>query len=322
MLAQSESRMRIASFNVQNLRLREDADGPHFDGARDEIAPLAKLGAADRALDVHDRALTARLIADADADILALQEAFDQRTLDRFHDTHLAPLGAHYPNRACIPGNDGRRHVALMSRRPLQGVQSHAALAYADIGLDPPDGESASARVFRRDCLAAFLGPIWLLVVHFKAPADPASLAVTRLEALAVRKIVERRFATPSAGLWLVLGDVNVSDDATSGDAIEALTGDFAVDLASWLPEDGRWTYFHAESGHYACPDRMLASPALAPLCRNFMVRREGMSRAADAGRRLHEVGLTRPRASDHALLVVDVDMALTQGTGAIEDRE
>lgn len=299
--------MRIASFNAQNLRLREDASGAHFDGARDEIVTLAKLGATDRALDVQDRALTARLIAEADADILALQEVFDQRTLDRFHDAHLAPPGAHYPHRVCMPGNDGRRHVALMSRRPLGDVQSHAALTYADIGLDPPEGESAAAPVFRRDCLAAWCGPLWLLVVHFKAPADASSLAVMRLEAHAVRKLIERRCAAPAAGLWLVLGDVNVNN-APCADALDVLTGDFAVDLGASIPANERWTYFNAQSGHHARPDRMLASPALAALCRSFEVRREGMSRAADAGPRFGDVGQVRPRASDHALLAIDVD--------------
>jgi exonuclease III len=302
--------MRIASFNVQNLRLREDAGGPHFDGARDEITTLAKLGPADRALDLEDRALTARLIAEADADILALQEVFDQRTLDRFHDAHLAPAGALYPHRVCLPGNDGRRHVALMSRRPLAQVQSHAALTYADLGLDPPAGESATARVFRRDCLTASCDPIWLLGVHFKAPADAASVAVVRLEAHAVRRLIERRFATPAAGLWLVLGDVNVND-VPGADVLDVLSGDFAVDLAARMPADQRWTYFSAQSGRYARPDRMLASPALAPLCRSIEVRREGMSRAAHAyaGPRFSDVGEVRPRASDHALLAIDVDV-------------
>lgn len=302
--------MRIASFNVQNLRLREDAGGAHFDGARDEIVALTQLGPADRALDHEDRALTARLIAEADADVLALQEVFSQRTLDSFHDAHLAPIGARYPHRVCIPGNDGRRHVALMSRHALRDVQSHAALTYADLGLSPPDGEPATARVFRRDCLAASIGPLLLLNVHFKAPADASSLAVTRLEALGVREIVERRFAAPAGALWLVLGDVNVND-APSGDVLDVLTRDFAVDLAASLPAAERWTFFGAESGRYARSDRMLASPALASLRPTFEVRREGMSRAAAAyaGRRLQGVGLVRPRASDHALLAIDLDL-------------
>ncbi|HYD88429.1 MAG TPA: endonuclease/exonuclease/phosphatase family protein [Vitreimonas sp.] len=301
--------MRIATFNVQNLRLREDAGAPHFDGARDKIMPLSKLSAEARALDAADRALTARLIADANADVLALQEVFDQRTLDAFHDAHLAPLGARYPHRICLPGNDGRRHVALMSRLPLEGVQSHAALSYAAAGLTPPEGAEASAPVFRRDCLAAICGGVQLYVVHFKAPADPMSLAVVRREACAVRTLIERRFADPAAAFWLILGDVNVND-VPSGHVLDVLTADFAHDLAAALPAPDRWTYFNAGSSSYARPDRMLASPALAARCRALEVRREGISRAAEAhaGPRLAGVGPIRPRASDHALLLVDID--------------
>jgi hypothetical protein len=105
-----------------------------------------------------------------------------------------------------------------------------------------------------------------------------------------------------------VLGDVNVND-VPSGDILEVLTKDFAIDLAANLPAAERWTYFHAESARYARPDRMLASPALAPLCRSLQVRREAMSRAADRGPRLPGAGSVRPRASDHALLAVDVDL-------------
>lgn len=302
--------MRIATFNVQNLRLRENADGLHFDGARDQIVPLSRLSAEAKALDGKDRALTARLLADANVDVVALQEVFDHRTLDSFHDMQLAPLGALYPHRICVPGNDGRRHVAVMSRTPLEDVQSHAALTYTEIGLAPPSGETASARVFRRDCLAVSCGGVRLMIVHFKAPDHAMSLAVVRLEALAVRRLIERRFSDPASGHWFVLGDVNV-DDVPASDVLEALTKDFAIDLAATLPAQERWTYFHANGGSYSRPDRILASPAAAALCRTLEVRREGVSLAAAAhrGPRFPEVGRIRPRSSDHALLAVDVNI-------------
>jgi endonuclease/exonuclease/phosphatase family metal-dependent hydrolase len=297
--------MRMATLNVQNLRLREDAQGPHFDGARDKIVPLSRLSEDERAIDRQDRALTARLLLNANADVVALQEVFDQNTLDAFHETYLAPLGALYRHRVCLPGNDGRRHVALMSRLPLEHVVSHASLRYADLDLPPPSGVSASAPVFRRDCLAASCGGARLFVVHFKAPSDPISLAVVRLEALATRRLIERYCPDP-ASLWLVLGDVNVSD-VPEGDVLLPLTQNFAVDLGAREATGAAWTYFNAAYHSYARPDRILASPAAAKLCRGFEVRREGMSlaAAADARPRLPGVGQVRPRASDHALLAV-----------------
>jgi hypothetical protein len=305
--------MRFATLNVQNLRLREDARGPHFDGARDEIVPLSRLSEHERALDRQDRTLTAQLLMNANADVVALQEVFDQPTLDAFHETHLAPLGALYRHRVCLPGNDGRRHVALMSRLPFEHVVSHAGLTYADLDLSPPPGASASAPVFRRDCLAASCGGVRLFVVHFKAPSDPMSLAIVTLEVLAMRKLIERYCPDP-ASLWLVLGDVNVSD-IPEGDVLAPLTSNFAVDLGARETTGGAWTYFNAIYQSYARPDRILASQMAAKHCRGFEVRREGMSLAAgaDAGPRLPGVGHARPRASDHALLAVELT---PQGAG------
>lgn len=299
--------MRIATFNVQNLRLRVAAAGRHFDGARDDVRPPSKLNPEERALDLEDRALTAQLIAEADADVLALQEVFDQRTLDAFHDAYLVPRSARYPHRICVKGNDGMRHVAFLSRLPLRDVRSNAGATYADLGLAPPPGPAAFARAFRRDCLTAVCGGVRLFNVHFKAPTDPASLAVAALEAQAVRRLVERSFPDPSAAHWLVLGDVNLSD-VPSGDILAVLTEDFAVDLGAALPPEARWTMFEQASGRYLRPDRILASPTLAPRCCALAVRREGMSRIAeaDSGSRFERVGQLRPHASDHALLSVE----------------
>ncbi|MBR9843261.1 MAG: endonuclease/exonuclease/phosphatase family protein, partial [Rhodobacteraceae bacterium] len=105
--------MRLVSFNVQNMRLR----GSHLDGARDRDMP-EDLGPAAPLLDDYDRKLTAKVLAEANADVIALQEVFDQKTLDHFHDAYLLPTGtAPYPHRICLPGNDGRGlDVALLSR--------------------------------------------------------------------------------------------------------------------------------------------------------------------------------------------------------------
>jgi exonuclease III len=87
--------MRIATFNVQNLRLRHPGGEDRLDGARDGDA------AEDAALDPVDRRLTAAVIRDMRADVVALQEVFDSETLDHFHDRVLVPGGvAPYPHRA------------------------------------------------------------------------------------------------------------------------------------------------------------------------------------------------------------------------------
>jgi endonuclease/exonuclease/phosphatase family metal-dependent hydrolase len=288
--------MRIATFNVQNLRLREDAAGIHFDGARDEVLALSKLSAADRALDAQDRALTAQLIAAAKPDLLALQEVFDLRTLDTFHDTWLAPIGVSLPFRVCVPGNDGRRRVALMSRYPLENVRSHSELTYADIGL-AADGYSTCAGIF-------------FMVVHFKAPVDEQSLSVVRAEAIAVRRLIDRQFEQPLQAPWIVVGDFNVND-VSDDDVLASLTGALARDLGAHQAPSERWTYFHPHRNSYARPDRFLVSPAIASRSSPLVIHRSGMSRAAsvDNAPRLDGVGEIRPRASDHALLTFDVEI-------------
>lgn len=306
--------MRIATFNVQNLRLRHPIGRPRFDGARDGDAPQDK-GLEATALDLADRRLTAAVLAHADADVVCLQEVFDREVLDFFHDHLLRHAGGRtYPYRFCFPGNDGAgRDVALMSSRPVDEVVSHAKLTAADLGLEDPPARKTTMPVFCRDCLMARIGPLTLFLCHFKAPWPDAQAAwsTRRLEALAVRRLIVRQFPDHKNALWLVLGDLNEPRDIEDAEqAIAPLTQDFAIDLMKRLPESERWSSYEPNSGSYARPDYLLAAPALAeswPDAKPWILR-EGLSREARRyqGPRLPGVGLHRPRASDHAALVID----------------
>lgn len=294
--------MRVATFNVQNMRLRRGPP-PHLDGARDQDVE-EDLGAEAEALDAADRRLTAAILAEADADVVAMQEVFDQRTLDHFHDRWLLAAGASpYPHRICLPGNDGRGlDVALMSRLPLEDVESHAQETPTSLGLAPVPGVAADMPVFRRDCLVARAGPLTLFVCHFKAPYPDAAKAwpVRRLEAEAVRRVVERRFPDPARALWMILGDLNEPGDSARGEgrAIAPLVNGFAVDLLARVPEEDRWSYRSPDGDRRSRPDAMLASPALAERFPNAIPRilRGGLARSA-----------RRPHASDHAALAIDL---------------
>ncbi|MFP4273691.1 MAG: endonuclease/exonuclease/phosphatase family protein [Paracoccaceae bacterium] len=300
--------MRVASFNLQNLRLR----GTRLDGARDADSPLDTAPGAAR-LDRADRRLTASVLRDARADVVALQEVFDRAALDAFHDRMLVPAGtAPYPHRVCLPGNDGRGlDVALMSRRPLHGIRSHAALIARDLGLTPPPEQDPDAPIFRRDCLQARAGGLTLFVCHFKAPyPDPkAAAAIRRMEAQAVRALISRMFPDPAAALWLVLGDLNEPVD-TDPPAIAPLLPPFSVDLMARLPDERRWSWFEPQGGLYGQPDVLLASPALAarvPGARPEILREGlGLEARRNTGPHLPEVGRHRPHASDHAAIVVE----------------
>jgi endonuclease/exonuclease/phosphatase family metal-dependent hydrolase len=306
--------MRIATLNVQNMRLRHAPD--RLDGARDGDNP-ADTGLGAARLDRIDRHLTAALIKAADADILALQEVFDRPTLDHFHDHFLRPAGvAPYPHRICLPGNDGRGlDVALLSRLAPTGATGHADLTPADAGIEPAPGLAPDRPVFRRDCLVVEFPGLTLFVCHFKAPwPDPAATwPIRRAEAWAVRHLIARRFPDPATAHWLVLGDLNDPRSPPPGHAraITPLLPPFSVNLVDRLPEPDRWSWFQADQAVYAAPDKLLASPALAARNPNAVPRifRQGLGREAAryGGPHLPGTGQHRPHASDHALLAVDL---------------
>lgn len=299
--------MRILSFNIQNLRLRLTDGGPRLDGARDR-----DVSGESPALDPADRRLAAALLAQAEADLVLLQEVFDAETLDWFNTRQLAQAGLPpYPHAHCLPGNDGSGlDLAVLSRAPVK-LTSHAQATPHSLGLDGPDPDLP---VFRRDCLLVEAGPLALFACHFKAPyPDPAAAwPVRRQEAEAVRVLIERRFDNPAAALWLVAGDLNEPFGSAAGPpAIAPLLPPFSTDLMARLPEGERWTFYDAQSGRYAQPDGLLASPALAarwPLATPKVLRAGlGFEATRHRGEHLPGVGRHRPHASDHAALLLDL---------------
>ncbi|MDU8913492.1 endonuclease/exonuclease/phosphatase family protein [Aestuariicoccus sp. MJ-SS9] len=294
--------MRIATFNLQNLRLRQRDGRRVLEGAVDQDVPGA---APTTARDIADRRRTAEVIRDAQADIVALQEVFDAASLDFFHDRFLTEVGAPaYPHRYCLPGNDGRGlNVAALSRRRPVSVTSHAALTGAELGLTDLPPDLRDRRLFRRDCLALDFAAFAIFICHFKAPyPDEAKAhAVREAEARGVRRIVETHFAAPETARWIVLGDFNEPAGAggAAPSALAPLTEGFAVDLLDRLTPGEDWTYEVFDTHRHSRPDRLLISPRLArdfPRVRPKIIR-SGMTRAA-AG--MH------PHASDHALVYAD----------------
>lgn len=309
--------MRIATLNVQNMRLRQTPHGPHLDGAIDRDVAQAE----DRCLDVRDRQLTAAVVAKIDADIVCLQEVFDQATLDFFHDEFLAATGTNpYPYRICLPGNDGHGlDVAVMARRKADRIRSHATARAADLGIDDPDDLLHDAPVFRRDCLEVWFGDLALFICHLKAPYPDRnrSLAIRSLEIQAIRHVIEGAIPDPSAGFWMILGDVNTPvglEPDADGDLAQLLDG-FAVDLMRRVPEGADWTFRMPDTGEALRPDAMLASPALAQIASTAVpeIERSGMdpATAQKAGFPFTLVQHTRPHASDHAALWIDLPDAL-----------
>jgi predicted extracellular nuclease len=169
--------------------------------------------------------------------------------------------------------------------------------------------------VFRRDCLRIEMSELTLFAVHFKAPYPDADAAfpVRALEAQATRHLIENHFDDPSQAMWLILGDVNDPWHPAQPPATAPILPPFSVNLMERLPRDARWSYHDAWSGRYGHPDKMLASPALANTCANAVpnIQRQGLGLEAArySGAPLPQTGHHRPHASDHAAIVIELDL-------------
>lgn len=306
--------MRLATFNLQNLRLRRRQGTQVLDGAvdhdfDDRPRPIAR--------DIADRHLTAKIIASAQPDVIALQEVFDAETLDFFHDHFLLECGLPpYPYRICIDGNDGRGlDVAALSRKRLLDVTSHAHMTGADFGLSDLPENLLEHPLFRRDCLQLEFDSFTLFICHFKAPYPDREKAhqVREAEARAVRKIIENRFSRPGEARWIIAGDFNEPAPANGAapSALAPLQGGFSVDLLDRLTRGTDWTFETPDTLAHSRPDRIFLSPELARIYPDVVphIMRMGMTR------HLAEPDLSGPQrqqfpgvhASDHALVYADL---------------
>lgn len=239
--------VRIGTFNIENLLTRFDFTGFRNRLRGDRVLKLYQIAtAADyqrleeaRMISLTDdtRQLTGLAIAEADADILCLQEVESLEALHAFEFSYLyRMMGEGYRNKYLVEGNDSRGiDVAIMMRettrdgRPIEfvGVRSHAGATFEAMNLYDPDlaaTEKPIDRIFRRDCLEVDVRiggrPLTIYAVHFKSMNSPrdqtdgrtATMPLRTAEARAVRKIIETRFsAGPGAGSsnFVICGDMN-----------------------------------------------------------------------------------------------------------------
>ena len=238
--------VRIGTFNIENLLTRFDFTGFRNQLRGDRVLRLYQIAtAADyqrmeeaRMISLTDdtRQLTGLAIAEADADILCLQEVESLEALNAFEYGYLyRMMGEGYRHKYLIEGNDSRGiDVAVMAREatrdgePIEivGVKSHADVTFDSMGLYDPAlavTEKSHDRIFRRDCLEVDLKiggrPLTIYAVHLKSMQSPrdldgrlATMPLRTAETRAVRKIIEQRFgAGTAAGTanFLICGDMN-----------------------------------------------------------------------------------------------------------------
>src|ERR1044071_3209020 len=88
--------------------------------------------------------MTARVIKDVRADVLAIVEAEDRPTLNHFNDVLLRPIAADYRQIMLIDGNDDRGIDVGMLTRPGYAIES--IVSHVD------DEDDGGKTVFSRDC--------------------------------------------------------------------------------------------------------------------------------------------------------------------------
>jgi endonuclease/exonuclease/phosphatase family metal-dependent hydrolase len=163
--------------------------------------------------------MTAKVIQDVNADVLAVVEAEDRIALKRFNDQLLKAINSTYDCIMLIDGNDDRGiDVGLMTK---SDINIGAVVSHVD---DSVDGE----RIFSRDCpeFTIRVGGqrLLILVNHLKSkgygkPAE--SNARRKAQAARVREIYDLR-RSEGFDYIAVVGDLN---DTPNSDPLSPLLG-------------------------------------------------------------------------------------------------
>lgn len=246
-----------------------------------------------------------------------------------------------YDHRRVVAGNDTRGiDVGVLSRHPFE-VTSNAGLTLdflRDEALDrarlDPLAATRGRKIFPRDCLevevATPFGAMTVFNCHFKSmqplSRDGDGRVDTKLlreaEALATRRIVERRFGGAEAARradWAICGDLNdyveIDGKPAPGGALGPLLDDgFAVDPLKRLPPHERWTHYFTSEDVYVALDYVLLSPALAarnPDALPDVIRKGQPWRVPrlEGLERYPRVGWARPKASDHCPVAITLTL-------------
>jgi len=189
---------------------------------------------------------------------------------------------------------------------------------------------------------------VTIFACHFKSMGNGrddgriATRPIRDAEARAVRRIVQEKFGDGwREANWIIAGDLNdyrerILVGGTAEPAlpsgIDALFDDFAHNPVERLPAEQRWTYYHREVLADGCVeehvqlDYLLLSPALAAANREPKVEiiRRGLPYRAPLDPRVEDrsigylstradryprIGWDRPKASDHCLLLLEIDV-------------
>jgi endonuclease/exonuclease/phosphatase family metal-dependent hydrolase len=244
-------RVTIATYNVENYV----ATTRRVDGEYQQAYPKPE----------EEKTALRAVIRTLDADILILQEMGPAPYLAELQ-RDLRRAGLDYPVADLLEGADPERHLALLSRRPIEALTKHSDLSFQYFGTT-----QLSKRGMLEVRLKLGKSVVTLFGLHLKSrytdrPDDPNSTLRRSAEAVAARERVLRRMVEPREALYLVLGDFN---DVPRSRPLRALCGKgkrvLAEPLAAADSRGESWTHFYKKEDSYSRVDYILASPALVP---------------------------------------------------------
>ena len=210
-----------------------------------------------------EKAAARRVIRALDADVIVFQEMGDAPYLEELR-RDLRAEGLDYPHSALAAADDADRHLALLSKRPLKNVSTHAALEFTYFGA-----KEKVKRGLLEATVATEAGDVTLFALHLKSRFtdrndDPLSAIRRAGEATAIRDLVLRRFPTPAEARFVILGDCN---DGKASKALAFLQKRGKTEIAVLLPAvDSRgesWTHAYRREETYSHVDHVLVAPGL-----------------------------------------------------------
>jgi endonuclease/exonuclease/phosphatase family metal-dependent hydrolase len=242
-----------------------------------------------------EKAALRRVIRDLAADVLVLQEMGGEPYLAELR-RDLRGAGLDYGFAALATAGDADRHLAILSRRPLKRITTHADLQFAYFGA-----RENVKRGLLEATIETAAGEVTIFAVHLKSRFtdrldDPQSGLRREGEATAVRDLVLQEFPAPAGARFLILGDCN---DGKTSRTLARLQRRGGTEIAVLLPAaDSRgevWSHAYRKEETYSRVDQILVSPGLMPRVRNGAAR-------------IHD-GEGVPEASDHRPLVVTLTL-------------
>jgi endonuclease/exonuclease/phosphatase family metal-dependent hydrolase len=252
--------------------------------------------------------MTAKVIHEIGADILAVVEAEDRTTLTRFNTQLLRAAGAEYSQIMLIDGNDERGiDVGLMTRpgHLIESIVSHVD----DLG--EPD------RIFSRDCpefrIRVGNDVVLVLVNHLKSkgfgiPAE--SNARRKAQAKRIREIYDSRRAE-GVNFIVIVGDMNDTPDSDPLSPLLA-NGSDLKDITQHpnFESDVRPGTFKNGTASNKI-DYVLLSPALFEKVTGGRIFRKGVWGGVNGTIFPHFDEMTAEihAASDHAAIYADIDL-------------